>query len=63
MGKAGCEPLHFSSDVFKPASFYVCAWESKFGMGDGSLQMHLHMMVGVKLRNTKLVVVDADWNV
>ena len=54
--------IAFSADVFKPASHLVCAWESKFGMEDGTLQMHLHMMAGINLRNTKLVVVDADWD-
>ena len=43
--------------------FLVCAWESKFGMEDGTLQMHLHMMSGINLRSTKFVVVGADWNV
>ena len=29
-GKVGCDPLHFSPEIFKPGSPYVVLWENKF---------------------------------
>ena len=62
-GKAGCDPLHFSPEIFKPGSPYIPLWENKFGINDGTLQMHFHMLCGINCRNTHFVVTDQDWNV